>query len=155
MLIALPFCLIPVLQVIEYVFVSPRARGGLADWLYLAAAVLFFAAMCAQAWFGITLTPSGLVVHSFRRTTIAWNDVTAIRAEEYSANQVVAIYELGHRRTRLRYPTSGPLFRDHQFDEKLAIIQDSWASATATATAAATAMAPDRATVPGDAVLAG
>jgi hypothetical protein len=84
------------------------------------------AAVCLQARFGATLTPEGVIVHGLRRKTIAWDNVTAIRAEEYTTNRVVAIYEFGHRRTRLRYPTSGGLFGDSEFDDKLRVIQGWW-----------------------------
>lgn len=125
-LIALPFCAIAVIEFIERVAGHTRTADPAMNWLYLPVIAAFVLAMCLQAWFGATLTPDGVIVHGFRRRTIAWRDVTAIRAEEWTSNRVVAIYEFGHRRTRLRYPLSGPLFADPRFDDKLAVIQDWW-----------------------------
>jgi hypothetical protein len=123
----LPFCLILVALAAEYLIVPTDPVGRSGAWLYLAAAALFLPAMCLQTWFGSTLTRDGILVHSFRRRTIAWQDITCIRAEGFNTNRVIAIYEFGSQRTRLRYPSSGPLFQDRGFDQKLETIQDWWA----------------------------
>jgi hypothetical protein len=128
LLIGLPFCLIAAIVAGDCCFASGPVFSGNSSWLYLLVLVMVAAAMCLQARFGATLTPDGVIVQGVRRRTIAWQDVTAIRAEEYTTNRVVAIYELGHRRTRLRYPTSGGLFGDRQFDDKLQVIQGWWAT---------------------------
>jgi hypothetical protein len=124
--IALPFLLIVAAEGASHLF-SADGDGRGVPWLYAIAAAVVLAAMIGHRWFGVTLTADGLHVHSLRRRTIPWQDVTAIRAEEFEANRVVAIYELGHRRTRLRYPTTGSLFQDQHFDAKVKIIQDWWA----------------------------
>jgi hypothetical protein len=126
-MIGLPFALIAGVVAGDYCLTSKPATGS-SGWLYLLIIVMVTAAMSLQARFGATLTPEGVIVHGLRRRTIAWHDVTAIRAEEDTTNRVVAIYELGHRRTRLRYPTSGGLFGDSQFDQKLSVIQDWWSA---------------------------
>jgi hypothetical protein len=126
-LIALPFAAIALIEAAEHVTDHTWATGPAMSWLYLPLIAAFVLAMCLQAWFGATLTADGVIVHGFRRRRIAWRDVTVIRAEEFTSNRIVAIYEHGHRRTRLRYPTSGPLYTDRQFDAKLAAIQDWWA----------------------------
>jgi hypothetical protein len=126
-LIAMPFALIAVAEAAERLIAPPQPAGRGSGWVYLAAAALFLVAMCAQAWFGTTLTADGVLVHSFRRQLIRWPDITCIRAEEFATNRVVAVYSFGSRRTRLRYPTSGALFGDPQFDAKLCVIQDWWA----------------------------
>lgn len=125
-MIGLPFCLIAAIVAGECCLPSGPFLSGNSSWLYLLVVVMVAAAMCLQVRFGATLTPEGVIVHGVRRRTIAWQDVTAIRAEEYTTNRVVAIYELGHRRTRLRYPTSGGLFGDREFDDKLQVIQGWW-----------------------------
>jgi len=127
LVIGLPFCLIAAIVAGDYCLTSGPVFSGNSGWLYLPVLAMVAAAMCLQARFGATLTPEGVIVHGVRRRTIAWQDVTAIRAEEYTTNRVVAIYELGHRRTRLRYPTSGGLFGDREFDDKLQLIQGWWA----------------------------
>ena len=131
--IALPFLLIVAAEGTSHLFSAGGGGRGVA-WLYAIAAAVVFAALAAQRWFGVTLTADGLRVHSFRRRTIPWQDVTAIRAEEFEANRFVAIYELGHRRTRLRYPTTGSLFEDQHFDAKVKIIQDWWTERSLTET---------------------
>ncbi|HEY2506030.1 MAG TPA: hypothetical protein VGI58_05915 [Streptosporangiaceae bacterium] len=125
--IALPFAAIALIEFIEHVADHGRVVNPAMNWTYLPLIAAFVAAMCLQAWFGATLTADGVIVHGFRRRLIAWRDVTVIRSEEFTSNRVIAIYERGHRRTRLRYPTSGPLYADRQFDAKLAVIQDWWA----------------------------
>jgi hypothetical protein len=130
LMIGLPFCLIAAVVAGDFCLTGQPAVTGSSSWLYGLVLVMIAAAMCLQARFGATLTPEGVIVHGLRRKTIAWPDVTAIRAEEYTTNRVVAIYEFGHRRTRLRYPVSGGLFRDSEFDEKLGVIQDWWAAST-------------------------
>jgi len=126
LMIGLPFCLIVALVAGDYCLTGRPVMTGSSTWLYLLVLVMVVAAMCLQARFGATLTPDGVIVHGLRRKTIAWHDVTAIRAEEYTTNRVVAIYAFGHRRTRLRYPTSGGLFADSEFDDKLRVIQSWW-----------------------------
>jgi hypothetical protein len=126
LVIGLPFCIIAAIVATGYCLSAQPATTGRSGWLYLLVLVMAVAAMGLQARFGATLTAEGVIVHGLRRKTIAWDDVTAIRAEEYTTNRVVAIYELGHRRTRLRYPTSGGLFGDSEFDDKLRVIQGWW-----------------------------
>jgi hypothetical protein len=128
LMIGLPFCLIAILVASDLCLTTQPFAVGSSSWLYLLVLVMVAAAMCLQARFGATLTPEGVIVHGVRRKVIAWHDVTAIRAEEYTTNRVVAIYELGHRRTRLRYPTSGGLFGDGEFEEKLRVIRGCWAT---------------------------
>ncbi|MER6533734.1 hypothetical protein ACWDE0_09275 [Streptomyces sp. 900105755] len=76
--------------------------------------------------FGVTLTPTAAVVHNFRRRTIPWADVQAIRIESALGSRTVVIYEAGGRRTRLRAPATGFLSWDRGFEEKFHTIGGWW-----------------------------
>lgn len=76
--------------------------------------------------FGVTLTPSAAIVYKFRRRTIPWADVQAIRVEPYQGARTVVIYEAGGRRTRLRAPITGFLSWDRSFEEKFHTIGRWW-----------------------------
>ncbi|MFK0157756.1 hypothetical protein ACIQVK_37535 [Streptomyces sp. NPDC090493] len=80
----------------------------------------------ATRGFGVTLTPTTAVVHSFRRRTIPWADVQAIQIESVLGSRTVVIYEAGGRQTRLRAPMTGFLNRDRSFEEKFHIIGRWW-----------------------------
>ncbi|MEU6199934.1 hypothetical protein [Streptomyces sp. NPDC047061] len=75
---------------------------------------------------GITLTPSAAVVHAFRRRTVPWSDVQAIRIEPLLGSRTVVIYEAGGRCTRLRAPSTGILSWDRDFEEKFHTIGRWW-----------------------------
>ncbi|MFF0284767.1 hypothetical protein [Streptomyces sp. NPDC005262] len=77
-------------------------------------------------YFGVTLKESTAVVHSLRRRTIQWSNVQAIRVERFQGAQIVAIYEAGGRRTRLRAPITGFLCWDREFEEKCHTIDRWW-----------------------------
>ncbi|MFF3415409.1 hypothetical protein ACFYW9_11995 [Streptomyces sp. NPDC002698] len=76
--------------------------------------------------FGITLTPSAARVRDLRRRTIPWASVQSVRVEQVMGGRVVALYEAGGRRTRLRAPVTGFLQRDRGFEEKFHVIGQWW-----------------------------
>ncbi|MFJ5213826.1 hypothetical protein ACIP98_03870 [Streptomyces sp. NPDC088354] len=90
------------------------------------AVVLPLVVLIASHPFGVTLTPSGAVVHNLTRRTIAWADVQAIGTESVLGARFVVIQEAGGRHTRLRAPLTGFLSWDRAFDEKLATIGRWW-----------------------------
>ncbi|WP_392964827.1 hypothetical protein [Streptomyces sp. LN245] len=75
---------------------------------------------------GITLTPSAARVHGLRRRTVPWASVQSVRVEHVMGGRVVALYEAGGRRTRLRAPITGFLQRDRNFEEKFHVIGQWW-----------------------------
>jgi hypothetical protein len=83
-------------------------------------------AMILPPHFGITLTQSAAVVHHFRRRTIPWSEVQAIRIEFSQGRRTVVIYEANGRRTRLWAPTTGFLRWDRRFEEKFHAIGRWW-----------------------------
>ncbi|MEU7382552.1 MULTISPECIES: hypothetical protein [unclassified Streptomyces] len=87
---------------------------------------LLLLAVITSRFFGVTLTPSAAVVHNFRRRTIPWSNVQAIRIESFFGNRTVVIYEAGGRRTRLRAPITGFLNWDRGFEEKFHVIGRWW-----------------------------
>ncbi|MET8454523.1 hypothetical protein [Streptomyces sp. NPDC005209] len=88
--------------------------------------VLVPVALIISRPFGVTLTPSAAVVHNLRRRTIPWSNVQGIRIESLFGSRIVAIYEAGGRRTRLRAPITGFLSWDRSFEEKFHTIGRWW-----------------------------
>lgn len=88
-------------------------------WIVLAAVVVV-------SPFGITLTPSAARVHGIRRRTIPWASVQSVRVERVTGCRVIALYEAGGHRTRLRAPLTGVLQRDRHFEEKFHVIGQWW-----------------------------
>jgi hypothetical protein len=89
-------------------------------------AALTFVLLITARHFGVTLTQSTAIVHNFRRRSIRWADVQAIRIEPFGGTRTVVIYEVGGRRTRLRAPLTGFLSWDREFDEKFHTIGRWW-----------------------------
>ena len=79
-----------------------------------------YAAMTAAIyhWQGVTLTAEFLQVHSIRPRLIAWRDIQWITIEPLLWTQTVVVLESSGRRTRLRAPSTGPLFWDRNFEAK-------------------------------------
>jgi hypothetical protein len=92
----------------------PGAALLAAEYLYLGRSV------------GITLTPDEAIVHTFRRRRIQWRDVQHIQIEKSMGSRVIVIYEESTRRTQLRAPISGFLYRDKRFEEKFHTIGQWW-----------------------------
>lgn len=76
--------------------------------------------------YGVTITPSAVIVHSPGRRTIKLIDIRFIRVENYLGSQTIVIYDASGRRTRLRAPITGPLYRDRQFWTKFHTIGQWW-----------------------------
>lgn len=85
-----------------------------------------FVALIPFPNFGVTLTPSAAVVHRWRRRTIPWSDIQAIRIDSSHGVRVVVIHEADGRRTRLRAPITGILNWDRGFEEKSKVIGGWW-----------------------------
>ncbi|MFG2299801.1 hypothetical protein [Actinacidiphila glaucinigra] len=88
--------------------------------------VMLLVMLTISAYFGVTLTQSTAVVHNFRRRTIQWANVQAIRVEPFQGARTVVLYEAGGRRTRLRAPITGFLSWDRGFEEKFHTIGKWW-----------------------------
>jgi hypothetical protein len=81
-------------------------------------------------WVGTSLTRRGLVVHAVPTLVIPWEDVHEIEVEsQLGISTVVVHHGTGaRRRTRLSAPTTGPLGRDAQFQEKVRVLRTFWAA---------------------------
>ena len=79
-----------------------------------------FAALTALVyrWQGVTLTREALLVHNLRARAIAWSDIQSITVEPLLWTNTLVVRENCGRRTRLRAPSTGPLFWDRDFDAK-------------------------------------
>ena len=75
---------------------------------------------------GVTLTPSGAVVHNLRRRTIPWADIQAIGIESVLGTRSIVLHETNGRRTELSAPRSGFLAWDRHFEEKFHVIGEWW-----------------------------
>jgi hypothetical protein len=127
---ALVIYLLPVVILTEQVLFDLDMRShwqGAPLWpgvLYALALALLLTA--ALRWFGATLTPDGVLVRNLRRRAIAWHELAAIRVEPMLGTRTVVLYERSGRRTRLRLPATGPLYRDPAFDAKVQLVHDYW-----------------------------
>jgi hypothetical protein len=125
----LPALVVPVPILAEQIIFWSRGPGplpGLLEFDLICCALLMLGLGLQMRWFGATLTPGGVLVHSIRRRTVAWPDLAAIRIERMTGTRTPVLYELNGRRTRLRMPATGPLFRDPDFDAKVQLIHDYW-----------------------------
>jgi hypothetical protein len=121
-----PFLLILAEQSVLYA-VARLPIPAFDGWIDLAAGLLVTSSLVPQLrWFGATLTPAGIQVHNLRRRQIPWHDLTAVRVERFMLSQTVVLYERVGRRTRLRMPITGPLFRDPDFGGKVQQIHSYW-----------------------------
>lgn len=78
-----------------------------------------------QGRFGVDLLLECAVARGARRRIVSWDRVQAIEARRWQAIQVIVLVE-PDRRSRLRAPATGFLYRDPRFDEKLATIRSWW-----------------------------
>lgn len=101
--------------------------GG--SWKTALAGVVLCAMALATWWIGISLTNKGMVVHSMPPLVIPWNEVHEIEVEnQLGISTVVVHHGTGaRRRTRLAAPTTGPLGRDAQFQDKVRVMRSFWA----------------------------
>ncbi|MEV0090124.1 hypothetical protein [Streptomyces sp. NPDC050738] len=77
-------------------------------------------------WVGVTLTPSAILVHSFRRRVIPLSDIRGIDIKTTLGTRTVMITEVSGRRTRLQAPVAGGLAPDRRFEEKFHTIGQWW-----------------------------
>jgi hypothetical protein len=78
-------------------------------------------------WVGTSLTRRGLVVHAVPTLVIPWEEIEV--ESQLGISTVVVHHGTGaRRRTRLSAPTTGPLGRDAQFQEKVRVLRTFWAA---------------------------
>jgi hypothetical protein len=84
----------------------------------------------ATWWVGTSLTRRGIVVHAVPTLVIPWDEVHEIEVERQLGISTVVVHHGGAvvRRTRLSAPTTGPLGRDDQFQEKVRVLRTYWAT---------------------------
>ncbi|MER7923897.1 hypothetical protein ABTY96_12350 [Streptomyces sp. NPDC096057] len=75
---------------------------------------------------GVTLTPSAIVIHTFRGRTIPWSAIQGMEIKTVVGSSTVVLYEANGRRTELPVPTTGLLVRDRRFEEKFRTIGAWW-----------------------------
>lgn len=96
-------------------------------------------AMAAATWWvGTSATRRGLVVHAVPTLVIPWEQVHEIEvAHQLGIKTVVVHHGIPgqRRRTRLSAPTTGPLGRDEDFQEKVRALRTYWAQRRADAAA--------------------
>jgi hypothetical protein len=98
------------------------------------AGVAFLLMAAATWWIGTSLTRRGLVVHALPPMVIPWEQVAAIEVQNQLGSQVVVVHHrdargLGVvRRTKLSAPTTGPLGRDDEFQDKVRVLRTFWAA---------------------------
>jgi len=78
-----------------------------------------------QGRFGVDLLPECAVVRGARHRIVSWDRVQAVEPQSFGGTQFVVLVE-PDRRSRLRAPATGFLYRDRRFDEKLATIRSWW-----------------------------
>ena len=88
--------------------------------------VLYLGLLARHRWFGVTLTPTEVIVHNFRRRTIPWTQIRGVQAEPFQSMKTVVLYDTTGRRTRLRAPITGFLSWDRHFEEKFHTIGSWW-----------------------------
>jgi hypothetical protein len=85
-------------------------------------------------WLGTSLTRRGLVVHAFPPMVIPWSEVHEIEVQSQLGSKVVVVHHSNRtgagtsRQTRLSAPTTGPLGRDLEFQDKVRVLRTFWAA---------------------------
>ena len=84
----------------------------------------------ATWWIGTSLTRRGLVVHAVPTLTIPWDEVHQIEVKDQLGIKTVVVHHgtAVLRRTRLSAPTTGPMGRDEDFQEKVRVLRTYWAA---------------------------
>jgi hypothetical protein len=102
--------------------------GG--SWRTALAGVVLAGMAAATWWIGTSLTHRGVVVHTVLPMMIPWSEVHEIVVEnQLGISTVVVHHGVGaRRRTRLSAPTTGPLGRDAQFQDKVRVMRTFWAA---------------------------
>ena len=80
----------------------------------------------ATWWIGTSVSGRGLVVHAVPFMVIPWDEVHEIEVELSLGISTVVVHHGKSRRTRLSAPTTGPLGRDAQFQEKVRVLRAFW-----------------------------
>ncbi|MGH8891833.1 MAG: hypothetical protein ACRDWY_00765 [Actinomycetes bacterium] len=94
-----------------------------------ALAGLALIAMAALTWWvGTSATRRGILVHALPPMVIPWEEVHEIVVEHQLGIKTVVVHHgtTVRRRTRLSAPTTGPLGRDADFQEKVRILRCYW-----------------------------
>jgi hypothetical protein len=98
------------------------------------AGVAFLAMAGTTWWIGTSLTRRGLVVHALPPMVIPWEHVSEIEVQDQLGSKIVVVHHrdsqgLGVlRRTKLSAPTTGPLGRDEEFQDKVRVLRTFWAA---------------------------
>ena len=98
------------------------------------AGAVFLAMAAATWWVGTSLTGRGLVVHALPPMVIPWSEVREIEVQNQLGSKIVVVHHrdsqgLGVvRRTKLSAPTTGPLGRDEEFQDKVRVLRTFWAA---------------------------
>jgi hypothetical protein len=111
----------------DVIFNDGRFGGS---WRTALAGVVLCCMAAATWWIGTSLTHRGVVVHAVPRLVIPWSEVRDIEVEyQLGISTVVVHHGIGaRRRTRLAAPTTGPLGRDSQFQDKVRVMRTFWAA---------------------------
>jgi hypothetical protein len=102
--------------------------GG--SWKTALAGVAFCGMAAATWWVGTSLTHRGVVIHAVPTMVIPWDEVFEIEVERQLGISTVVVHhgKDNRRRTRLAAPTTGPLGRDAQFQDKVRVMRTFWAA---------------------------
>ena len=103
------------------------------------AGAVFLAMAAATWWIGTSLTGRGLVVHALPPMVIPWSEVREIEVQNQLGSKIVVVHHGSPtspgltRRTTLSAPTTGPLGRDEEFQDKVRVLRSFWAAHRAAA----------------------
>ena len=105
-----------------------------------AIAGLVLVGMAAATWWvGTSATKRGIVIHAVPTMVIPWDQVREIEVTNQLGIKTVVVHHstaTGPRRTRLSAPTTGPMGRDDDFQDKVRDLRSHWAAYRATEAAA-------------------
>jgi len=98
------------------------------------AGLVFLLMAAATWWVGTSATRRGLVVHAVPTLVIPWDEVHEIVVENQLGVKTVVVHHgtAVPRRTRLAAPTTGPIGRDADFQDKVRVLRSYWAAHRAT-----------------------
>jgi hypothetical protein len=110
------------------VLLNDGGYGG--SWKTALAGVAFCGMAAATWWIGTSLTHRGVVVHAVPTMVIPWDEVHEIEVENQLGIKTVVVHhgKGTRRRTRLSAPTTGPLGRDAEFQDKVRVMRSFWAA---------------------------
>ncbi len=104
--------------------------GG--SWKTALAGVVFIGMAAATWWVGTSMTRRDLVIHAVPPLVIPWAEVQQIEVQSQLGISTVVIHHGNgtRRRTRLCAPTTGPLGRDEEFQDKVRVLRSFWAESS-------------------------